>query len=89
MVQGTMKWTSTSREFGLLTPDDGGRDAFVRFSSAIASQRISDGQGDPQGDGMFLEIWLSPSLGSGLAEPPFPAQSELSPEVPNCPAVPA
>jgi cold shock CspA family protein len=45
MVQGTMKWTSTTREFGLLTPGDGGRDVFVRFSSAIESQYLSDGQG--------------------------------------------
>ena len=45
MVQGTMKWTSSSREFGLVTPDSGGRDIFVRFSSAIASPCISDGQG--------------------------------------------
>jgi cold shock CspA family protein len=45
MVQGTMKWTSTTREFGLITPDDGGRDVFVRFSSAIASAYLSDGQG--------------------------------------------
>ena len=37
MVQGTMKWTSPTREFGLLTPDDGSRDIFVRFADAIAS----------------------------------------------------
>jgi len=45
MVQGTLKWTSTTREFGLLTPDDGGREVFVRFSSAIAPPCASDGQG--------------------------------------------
>ena len=45
MVQGTMKWTSRSKEFGLVTPDSGGRDVFVRFSPAIASFYISDGQG--------------------------------------------
>ena len=37
MIQGTMKWTSPTREFGLLTPHDGSRDIFVRFASAIAS----------------------------------------------------
>ena len=37
MVQGTMKWTSPTREFGLLTPDDGSRDVFVRFAAAIES----------------------------------------------------
>ena len=34
MVQGTMKWTSPTGEFGLLTPDDGSRDIFVRFAPA-------------------------------------------------------
>jgi len=42
MVQGTIKWTSPTREFGLLTPDDGSRDIFVRFASAIASTCTSD-----------------------------------------------
>ena len=44
MVQGTVKWTSATREFGLVTPDDGAREVFVRFSSAIASPSISAGQ---------------------------------------------
>jgi len=45
MLQGTMKWTSPTREFGLLTPDDGSRDVFVRFASALASTCTSDGRG--------------------------------------------
>jgi cold shock CspA family protein len=45
MVQGTMKWTSSTKEFGLVTPDGGGRDIFVRFSSALASTHTSDGRG--------------------------------------------
>jgi cold shock CspA family protein len=45
MVQGTLKWTSPTREFGLLTPDDGSRDIFVRFSPAVASTCASDGRG--------------------------------------------
>ena len=45
MVQGTMNWSSRSKEFGLVTPDSGGRDIFVRFSPAIASNYSSDGQG--------------------------------------------
>ena len=45
MVQGTMKWTSPTKEFGLLTPDDESRDIFVRFASAIASTCTSDGRG--------------------------------------------
>jgi cold shock CspA family protein len=46
MVQGTMKWTSPTGEFGLLTPDDGSRDIFVRFASAIASTCSPDGRGE-------------------------------------------
>ena len=45
MVQGKMKWTNRSQRFGLVTPDNGDRDAFVRSSPAIASSYISDGQG--------------------------------------------
>jgi len=45
MVQGTMKWTSSTKEFGLVTPDGGGRDIFVRFSSALTSTCTSDGRG--------------------------------------------
>jgi cold shock CspA family protein len=45
MIQGTTKWTSRSKEFGLVTPDCGGRNVFVRFSPAVTSFYISDGQG--------------------------------------------
>jgi cold shock CspA family protein len=45
MIQGTTQWTSRSKEFGLVTPDCGGRNVFVRFSPAVASLYISDGQG--------------------------------------------
>ena len=45
MIQGTMKWTSPTREFGLLTPHEGSRDIFVRFASAILSTCTSDGRG--------------------------------------------
>jgi cold shock CspA family protein len=46
MVQGTMKWTSPTREFGLLTPDDGSRVIFVRFAAAIASSCTPDERGE-------------------------------------------
>jgi cold shock CspA family protein len=45
MVEGIMTWTSTTGEFGLVTPDDGSRVAFVRFTSAVASSYSSDGRG--------------------------------------------
>ena len=45
MVQGKVKWTSRSQRFGFVTPDNGDRDAFVRFSPAIASSYVSDGHG--------------------------------------------
>ena len=45
MVQGILKWTSSCKEFGLVVPDNGGRDIFMRFSPAIASSYVSGGQG--------------------------------------------
>jgi hypothetical protein len=45
MIQGTIEWTSRSKEFGLVTPDCGGRNVFVRFLPTVASFYISDGQG--------------------------------------------
>jgi hypothetical protein len=32
MVEGTVKWLSLTQEFGFVTPHDGSRDVFVRFS---------------------------------------------------------
>ena len=38
MVEGTMKWTSSSNEFGFLAADDGSRDVFVRLASGTGSR---------------------------------------------------
>jgi cold shock CspA family protein len=45
MAHSAMAWTSRHREFGLVTPDHGDRDIFVRFSPALASSYVSDGHG--------------------------------------------
>ena len=46
MATGKVKWFDTKKGFGFITPDDGGKDAFLHVSALQAAnvQSVSDGQ---------------------------------------------
>ena len=46
MATGKVKWLDAKKGFGFITPDDGGKDAFLHVSALQAAniQSVNDGQ---------------------------------------------
>jgi cold shock protein len=46
MATGTVKWFNTSKGYGFIQPDDGGKDAFVHITAVERAgiDRLQDGQ---------------------------------------------
>lgn len=63
MAKGTVKWFNTTKGYGFIQPDDGGKDVFVHISAVQKSglDRLDDGQK------VDYEIRLDPKSGKSAA----------------------
>jgi CspA family cold shock protein len=47
MAQGTVKWFNTTKGYGFISPEDGGKDVFVHITALEKAgiNQLNDGQG--------------------------------------------
>ena len=64
MTTGTVKWFNAQKGFGFITPNDGGKDAFVHVS-ALERAGISDLR---EGQKLDFELASNPKSGKMSAE---------------------
>mgnify|MGYP000179520207 FL=1 len=61
MATGTVKWFNTTKGYGFIEPDDGGKDAFVHIS-AVQAAGLTELR-----EGQKVEFELTPGRGGKLA----------------------
>jgi CspA family cold shock protein len=64
MSKGTVKWFNAEKGFGFITPDDGGKDAFVHIS-AVERSGLSQLR---EGDKVAFELVADKRSGKASAE---------------------